>query len=137
MFIDLFNQVKNDTAASSYYLLDASGSFLFLDDSGTPTWLIVKTEDEIREFAQQAEYEGAPKELLESLKKGEVIAHFNNFDEYVDATNGDWSKYLFPAKIVKGVKQYHYSILKSLPGFPIKQNKIFPFSEYLNSNSPT
>lgn len=68
VFIDLFNQVKQDVAASSYYLLDASGSFLLFDDSGTPTWLLVKTEDEILEFTQQAEYECRYLFLINSLR---------------------------------------------------------------------
>ncbi len=134
-FIDFFYKIKNDISASSYYMLEPSGSFLFFDENARPTWLLVKTKEEMIEFAKQASAEGAPDEVAHAIEQGTKIIHFNNFDEYTHATEGHWEDYLYSAQKLNGKKEYRYAIVNSLPGFPLEQDKIQSFSKYLHSDS--
>lgn len=131
IFIEFFNNTMKDISASSYYMIEPSGSFLFLDANALPTWLLVKTKHETLEFAHQAEVEGAPQAIVESIRNGEKIPYFSNFDEYVNATEGHWDKYLYPAKVLNGKKQYRYAIINELSGFSLNRDKILSFNEYL------
>ncbi|HVV69649.1 MAG TPA: hypothetical protein VHE99_11575 [Gammaproteobacteria bacterium] len=133
-FIKFFNHILAGISIPSYYLIETSGSFLILDHNASPTWLLVRSEDETLEFAQQAEAEGAPMEIVNPIKNGEKISYFNDFDEYVDATQGHWEKYLYPAKELLGEKKYRYALANNLPGFPLNKDKILSFNEYLKSS---
>lgn len=43
-YIELFYRILQRSQAVEYYLLDNSGSFLFLDEKAYPHWLIIRTE---------------------------------------------------------------------------------------------
>ena len=135
VFIKFFYDLKNKLSASSYYLLESSGSFIFFNDDANPTWLLVKTKDEMVEFARQAEAEDASQEVIDALKNGDKIAHFNNFDEYTDAVeNGHWENHLYPAQKLNGEQEYRYAIIKDLRGFPLDRKKILSFDEFLHGD---
>jgi CheY-like chemotaxis protein len=134
IFVDFFNKTLADTSTSSYYLIEISGSFLLLDADASPTWLLVKTKNELQEFAPQAEAEGASEDVVDSIKNGHKIPYFNDFDEYVDATSGNWDKYLYAAQELNGKAQYRYAITKNIPGFRLHRDKILSFNTYLHNN---
>lgn len=131
-FIDLVNQIYSELSASSYYLFELSGSFLFFDDLGTPTWLIVKTLDELKETADEID---APKSLIKAMKKGEVVPYFSKFEDCFDNQKQDLEKHFYKAKILKGKKDYCYALIKDqLLDFPLDRDKILSFNEYLSQN---
>ncbi len=134
-FVTLFNNIRKEAAATSFYLIDMSGSFIFMDSNGAPSWLLVSSKSDAYQFAKQAEVEGASKEIVKDLKNGKKISYFNNFDEYIHATEGHWENYLYDAKKLGNAGEYFYTLVQELPGFPIKKNKILSYNEYLRNNS--
>ena len=76
------------------YLLDKFGSFLFLDSIGYPTWLILRTHKEIRDFATIAKEEND--DLSALLQSGNKILFQLTLDDMKTPVSG-WSNYLFDA----------------------------------------
>jgi CheY-like chemotaxis protein len=132
-FAEFFNNTCRDLAISSYYLIELSGSFLFLDDAGTPSWLIIKTLDELQELAGQIGPDVSP-ELVESVRNGEVVPYFFNMDDYFSSDDAQLEKHLYKANKLQGKKTYSYAIVKELHDFPLDKNKIFSFNDYLSQN---
>lgn len=129
-FIKLFEKVCLDNNIVEYYLLDESGSFVMCDATGKPTWLIVRTEEDMEMFYELANDEGdAPKKLVESLKNREVIALFP--DE--GSINFPAEKWHFEkALLVKGAEIY-YCILKENPSVDMDFKKICSYEQFLKS----
>lgn len=133
IFRDLFNKIYLDIAASSYYLIELSGSFLFMDNAGVPTFLIIKTLDELEEIAEQIDKNKLPRKLIESVKNGELIPYFSHSSDDFDAEASVFEKHLYKAKKLKGKKDYVYALVNDLEGFSLKRDKILSFNEHIVS----
>lgn len=127
----LFEKVFKETRASDCYLLEPSGSFLFMAANGAPTWLLVKSRDELQEYLAQAEEENTPEHVINALSSGAQIPFFTNFADYARAVNGAWEQYMHPASNWQGLNKYFYAILKELPYFGLANDKISCFQDYL------
>lgn len=132
-FITFFNKLCEDISASSYYLIETSGSFFLTDNASNPTWLIIRTIKELEEIADQIESQNS-EELIDSIRKGEVVPYFVDSEvDYYDNPE-KLKKSLYKAKLLKGKKDYAYAILKEAPfGFPLKADKIMSLDEYIRS----
>lgn len=127
-FINIFNQITKENNIVEYYLLDDSGSFLMLDSSGKPTWLIVRTEEDMRTYYELAEGDSAANNFLESLKKKEKIALFSNEHTAIPPLE-EW--HFYPAHKVKNKKLY-YCVLKE-NGSPFHLKNIKNYKQFLLS----
>lgn len=130
-FTALFEQICHDHNITSYYLLESSGSFLLLDDDAKPTWLIIKTCNEINELADQMADADMPEKLVQAVRKGDTLPYFYNSDEYFSAMENGYQGHLYPAKHLSGAKKYCYFLSDNLPDFPLNKAKILSFNEYL------
>ena len=122
-FIDLFNKILNDVSASDYYLIDLSGSFLFLDNTGYTTWLIIKTREECEEISAQLVELSPSLPWAEAMSHGEKIPYFSNFSDYFNVNKTSYKDHWYDAQLLKGSKDYFYSISKDLKGFSLDQKK--------------
>jgi CheY-like chemotaxis protein len=132
-FITLFNEVYQEASASSYALIDLSGSFLFLDDFASPTWLIIKTEEELEEITHELIDSDPYSPCLEFLKKREKIPYSPNFSGYFNSNDLTCKDHWYPANQLQGRKDYYYAIVKDLNEFPLEKSKILSLRHYLNS----
>lgn len=121
-FIALFNQMVAENQVVEYYLLDDSGSFLMLDGSGEPTWLITRTEEDMRTYYEFAEGEGAANDVLDSLKKKEKIVLFADEDSFIPPLE-NW--YFYPASKIKNKKIYYCILNKNESPFKLKEIKSY------------
>lgn len=129
-FIKFFNQVCVDISASSYYLIEPSGSYLLIDDSGSPTWLIIKAPEELKDFVELMEDANFAPEVISAVSEGNQIPYFANSHDYIHSTDSDVTKYLHPAKKLKGEKVYRYFLTNTLPDFTLDKNRIASFDRY-------
>ena len=136
-FIDLFEQVYTEVTACSYYLLEASGSFLFLDAKGTPSWLLVKTENDLNDYLDMAIDSGASETVISALKSKKSILYFNNFNEYSDAIDGHWVDYLYPAKTLalSPDKKCFYALVKQIKNSSLKHDEILSFDAFMQNQN--
>lgn len=131
--IDFFNKLKHDISATSYYLIEISGSFLLMDNAGKATFLFIKTIEELAEMADLMEDAEVSGNLVESVQKGKLIPYFGSEKEFSKAQKSTFEKCLYKANILKGNKDYAYAILKETPiGFPINLDEITSFNQYIN-----
>lgn len=133
VFVSFFNELVKSLSASDYYLIEASGSFLFMDQNGTLTWLVVRNEEDLQDFAIEADEADAPEQIIEAIKSGMKIPYFNDLSDYSSETpQSEWEKILYPAHKLAGSdnKNYYYSILKGLPNFSFEPSKVVSLKEY-------
>ncbi len=131
LYHSLFNSVFNKINPCDAYLLESSGSFLFMSADGTPTWLIVKSREDLQEYSSVAREYEAPTQVIKSLNERNKIAYFKNFADYGDAMDGNWEKYLHPAANWQGRDKYFYAVVKALPYFGLENHKITSLQDYL------
>lgn len=133
LYHSLFNNVLNKTSACDSYLLESSGSFLFMGPDKIPTWLLVKSREDLQEYLLVAqEYDASP-QVIKSLAQGTKVPYFKDFADYSDAMDGNWEKYLHLAFDWQESGKYFYAIVKELPYFGLKNHKITSLHDYLKS----
>ena len=131
VFREFFRKICDDISATSYYLIDTSGSFIFFNNSGKPTWLIIKTLNDLVEISDQIEAH-ISEEIIDLISKGEVIPYFweNEIEFFSDEEK--LKKSLHKAKKLNGEKIYFYALLDELPEFPLETNKVVSFNQYMS-----
>lgn len=95
-FKELFDKVRLEYGAVEYYLVDSHGSFLFLDEKGKPTWLIIRSNTEMNEQVSVLEGLGAPSTIIEQLKNREKLLFMLSERDYEKSAE-QWGNYLFKA----------------------------------------
>lgn len=131
---ELLKTVRDETSASSCYLIDSSGSFLLLDDNNTPHWLIIKTLSELKEIAAQMEDAGLPDKLVTSLKQGDSMLYYYHSDNYFNDVERTFKDHLYDARKLAGNKEYRYFLTKKLPDFALDTSKILSFNDFLKDH---
>jgi hypothetical protein len=122
-----------DLNVSSMYLIEPSGSYLFINDAGEHTWLIVKTQNDLSESADLIEDYDISRDLVEKVKNGDAIPCAYNFHNYMEALEkkDHFEKYLLPAKKLIGKdKVYSYCLTTELPNFILEKERILSFDNY-------
>ncbi len=110
VFIGYFNENLSIHGIVEYYLLDESGSFFCLDAEGKPSILLVKQADELTTYAQIAQDNEAPDNIVSSLRNKTHIPLF--YDEKDNETPVDqWQGLLHTAQEIKGENTYYVSYL--------------------------
>jgi CheY-like chemotaxis protein len=120
---------------SEFYLIDETGSFVFIKSNGDISWLIVRSVEEmLRNYELARDYSNEfklPDIFLNDLKHFRSIP-FLFTDEQFALPISDWVKYSHQAKPVNDNNYFYYSIIESAKGY-ISEDDILSFSEYLNS----
>ena len=108
-FITLFQALINEYQIKEYYLADSSGTFLLLDSSGEPMWLIIRSDADIEEQVHMLRAVNAPNTILEPVElKSDLLFLLDEIDYKKPATQ--WQQYLFNAHPLS--EQYYYAIAK-------------------------
>lgn len=94
LYIQLFTQVVSQVKPIEYYMVDNSGSFLFLDKDANPTWLIVKHNKELDEQIELLKGYDVPEQIMESITRKEKILSLLSEKEYKKPIN-EWFEYMF------------------------------------------
>ena len=110
-------------------MIDDSYSFLLLDSAGAITWLVVRTEEDMRMYYELARDDGAHA-LLQSLQQRQQIACFPTLQSNT-ASADRW--HFHPAKQLPRQKIY-YCILNGEEGYPLETQKITSYSQFLQKS---
>ncbi len=131
-FMNFFNGLVQQKKIVEYYLLDATGSFLLLDSTASPTWLIVKSVDELEKNLAIAKGNQAPASIANALKKREKLPFFlteQDFDTPVDK----WESCLYEAKPLSSNEGYYYAVIEGNMKDYLDMEKIVSYKNYLHS----
>lgn len=136
LFANFFTELCQELSPASYYLIELSGSFLFLMKDGSPVWLLIKTQQELHELAEGMEdTQNVSEKLLEEMRNGEQIPYFHDTNTYLRMTGDQLASCLYPAKKLQGRETYSYAIVKDLSQFKLDRKRILSFVDYLNNSS--
>ena len=135
IFLDFFYTLIEKHQFSEYYLMDAAGSFIFLDINGKPSWLVVKEEDMMNGDyfeAENSDIDVAP-QVLESLKKKEKILYLHS-DEDLQKDPSQWGPYLHKVSKLEGRATYYYAYITDNKLYDIAPEKIISFKKFSESH---
>lgn len=91
-YLQLFAEIVSRVQPVEYYLVDNSGSFVFLDKDANPTWLIVRHNKELDEQVELLQGYDVPDQIIESVAKKEKILFLLSEKEYKKPI-GEWVKH--------------------------------------------
>lgn len=130
-FIQFFNEVAERINAVEYYLVEDPASYLFLDAKKNPTWLIIKTDDEMQMLYELAQDEkGVPRSTVEALKKREKLTFFPDEKSKIDSAK-NWPLHF--AKPLQADELYYYAIIEGNRDYALNLEKIISYQDYLIS----
>ncbi len=101
----VFSKVKQSSHAVEHYLIDTSGSFLFLDENGKPTWLIVRNDDDFARFSEIVLGYDANQEIQSALKDRSKLLFLLSTHDMKKPVK-QWNNYLFDAIILNNTNYY-------------------------------
>lgn len=123
-YVQFVNDLFADNHCSEYYLLDTQGSLLFLDAQKKPHWLLIKSDQELAEYAQIAEGNDASQEVIAALENREQLLFFFSEDDRSKPVS-QWAPYLFKASPIIGEQGYFYALQHGeIPIFSVSSQPI-------------
>lgn len=131
-FLQLFDKINKENEFTEYYLTDAFGSFLLLDYEGNPSWLAVKSEDEMQSALEVAEGsdDPFPNDILTAMKKRERLLYLFPKGGLSDDIE-EAKKSLHPATKLKGRRtNFYYSFVNDSNAYHFDSNEIMSFKAY-------
>ncbi len=107
LFSEKFLQITAENHITEYYLMNENGSFLLIDEAGVNSYFAVLSEAAVQDFYDYAQYENAPKEILDALKNRTHLLYFHT-DEDLQLPPQQWQNKLYRAKRLDGNETYYY-----------------------------
>lgn len=128
-FKKIFDQVALKSNSIEYYLLDDSGSYLFLDRKGNPTWLIIRSEEHFKYQIEMLEGLDGSDKIISTLKNRNQLLFLLGESDYKKNVH-EWNSFLFDAKPL--AKNYYYSIAEGYVSDSIEWKKLSPYENRKN-----
>ena len=132
LFCKFFHTICKQHDIVEYYLLELTGSFLMLDADANPSLLVVKRYEDLNVHYEFAKDNGAPKNILQTIRSGQKIPFTWQADDYFRSLKADdWEKQLFPATEMQGRETYYYSFIENPQHSPLDKERIYSYNQYL------
>ena len=128
-YLQLFSKILKQAQAVEYYLVDNSGSMLFLDENAKPTWLIIKHKKELDEQVDLLDGYELPKQVMDSVRNKEKVLFLLSEEEYKKPVT-EWINYLFAAE--KLDDNYFYSITQNYATDSIDWGRVVAYNSLKN-----
>jgi CheY-like chemotaxis protein len=104
----IFDDIIQQYNIKEYYVLDAQGNYVLVDEDSNILGLFIQSEIEVKESYREAVYRKAPENVLKKLENDHYILCYHNSKLNIFPPTEEWSKYLFRADKVRGVDQNYY-----------------------------
>lgn len=141
-FSEFFDKLYSKYNIVEHYLSKNPGGIFFVDRSGKTFLLLMQTDEDLKTHWEIASSEDAPDRLLRQLAKCSAIPYFWKSEGYYRKECGTWGNFLYPAKNLKGNKNYYYAIIDNPPLNNPQPRKIITYNQYretisTQNNDPT
>ncbi len=135
-YIKLFNELYAKSKGAEYYLLDGSGSFLFLSLQGKPSYFIVRSEEDMQTAEELIQLSDHPaKDGANAIKDRKKLLFLASENAQPNSTE-DWNKALYPATRLDAASgTFYYSYINEPSAFNIDRSKIVSFEQYLDEHA--
>jgi len=131
LFAGRFREICEDLSIVEFYLCSEPDGMLLLDAGGASTLLMVSNEEGLRSQYEIAFEQGAPQELLNVLKSGEVLPYFWKTGGYYRPDSPAWRPFLYPATEFKGEQWQCYALIRDPQ--PYRTALVFPYRAFLDA----
>ncbi len=133
-FIDHFMKVCRDNHIVEYYLTDSEGGFLLLNKQASPSWLAVKSHEDLQSYYEfAADSEGVPPTVLQAIQSESKIPYFFT-DQDLQTPPNKWQPYLHDAIRVQGDTTYHIAYIDDPKAYEFDSNRILSYQAYHAEN---
>jgi CheY-like chemotaxis protein len=131
-FANVFAKIKTDLNIVEHYLCENTGSFILVDKEGALTVLAVRTQEDLAMYADLAEDQKVPAELVKRILHGSLLPFFGTFEKFIASRRDDWVVNTHLGKKVPGREGYYYSVIESrkVPTLPGAEH-IASFANYM------
>ena len=138
-FQKYFEELCRKTGCAEYYLIESPHSgYLMINASGKRRCLLVYSEAALEEHLDWLDNLGAPAELMQAVRKGEMLPGFDVQDATIDASHAfitAWQNHYQPAVRI-GSGKYFYLTNLAEDDLPAQyRGEIMPYADFLESNS--
>lgn len=131
-FCAQYKELLQGVKSKEYYMIDHNGSLLVLDEKAQPSWLFIKTEEELTNDLDAAKYaEGSSKDIIKKLQQRSHMVYLFTQKDY-ETSPRDWDKYLHLAQILHGSKgKYYYVHIDQPSAYDKSLDKVVSFNDYV------
>ena len=130
--VKLFTNICDKHHIVEYYLMDEQGSFLLLNAEGQPSWLAIRSADQMKADAEFAEWSNGTPSVVQALKSRTSLVYFQTEDD-LRVAPPQWDAYLYPAQPI-GDEKYFYAYIDNPNAYDVKQKHIFSYAEFLKKS---
>ncbi|MBX9696757.1 MAG: response regulator [Alphaproteobacteria bacterium] len=127
VFMDFFKNTIQEKQVVEYYLLDATGSFLFLSDKGDASVLFMFNEEILSNQEDMIQEKDRHTDLAKEIYTHQKAICFYKFSADHDYEASEWKKYAYPLTKLEGKSTYLWAYVE-LPS--LKSDQIVSFSQY-------
>lgn len=110
-YINLFLKTLKKSKSVEHYLIDNSGSILFLDKDANPTWLLIKNSEELQEQLALLSGYDFPSEIISTLFSRKKMLYLFSESDYKKPVT-EWIKNLWDSEILDD--RHYYSIINEM-----------------------
>lgn len=114
-----------------YYLLDAYGNYLLIDEYGKLHWLALLSDSEVQEFLDFAIVEAGTPSVISALKNREKIPFFYTEEDLMSPPS-KWDNYLYPATRIEGEQAYFYALIPTKTDYEKALGNFISYHAYLD-----
>lgn len=110
IFIQFFQDLLKKYNIVEYYIVEAIGCYLLIDDKGKNYGLFLADENTMQTIESEASYRVSNNKdkISKQVKNREVMLCYHNKDQLAIPELEEWAKYLFPCYKLEGKKQAYY-----------------------------
>jgi CheY-like chemotaxis protein len=108
-----------------YYVHCNPTGLLLLDAWGIGRFLLVQTDDDLRTHFEIAADHGAPPDLLDALRDGDMLPWFDTRDGFYHEGVEPGTNNLYPATAVHGEQWYYYALIDQVERFQLQHVKSY------------
>ncbi|EKE01610.1 MAG: two component response regulator [uncultured bacterium] len=133
LLIDFLKKFFKENNIVEYYLVNDSGCFLMADARGNLSWMVIKSEEEMKQYTAIAIDNYGDQKVIEALQSRKEVLFLRTEEDFIDVTVDDWGKHLHPAtKIIGKNDVYYYSHLKDM-GNGVFPSKVISYEKFLTA----
>lgn len=125
-FSEFFHEIWRDNQQGEFYLADSSCSFLFFDNDGKATLLLVRNPDDFKEVYEFAENAEAPESVLNAIENRKAFPITPQKNGYLKLQGEEWEKAMTALKKIPETNLF-YTLIKQ-PNL-----SAFSFDNYFSS----
>ncbi len=133
-FETVFTKIKAKLNCVEHYLCENTGSFILVDKAGELTVLVVRTQEDLDLYADLAQDQKVPEELVKRILNGSLLPFFASFEKFIGSKREDWIVHTHLGKKIPGREGYYYAVIESkkVPSLPGAEH-IASFEHYMKA----